>query len=375
MHVEPGERRDFLPALVHAVASTGADVLVESGIGSGMGLTDDDYTSLLPNVAVTDEDGAYRADVVLVLRSPDDRFDRMRRGAILISMLHFPTRPARVGRLLEFGIDAISLDSIADDGGRRLVENLKSVAWNGVDSAFVALERRWPGLQHARRRPVAVTIMGAGAVGKHAVESATKFGDVSRNDAYMARGLPGVEVVTIGRNLTSNAAYLADRLERTDILVDATQRHDASVPLVSNASLCHLPRHAVICDLVVDPYLLDAQPRVVRGIEGIPQGNLDRWILDPDDEAWNRLPPGIPTRERRTVASCYSWPGISPRACMDVYGDQLLPLLKTLIRLNGIDRVRPDGTFTERALWRGSLRAFVGEAAGQPSLPLVPGYP
>jgi alanine dehydrogenase len=124
----------------------------------------------------------------------------------------------------------------------------------------------------------------------------------------MQLGLAGVEVVTTGRNLTRDPEYLRGRLTVTDVLVDATQRHDPSTPLVPNDWLALLPSHAVICDLVVDPYLLDATPRVVRGIEGIPQGNLDQWEFAPDDPAWDRLPRGIPTAQRRTVASCYSWP-------------------------------------------------------------------
>ena len=64
-------------------------------------------------------------------------------------MLHFPTRPARVAMLRELGIEGIALDMIANDEGRRLVENLRSVAWNGVASAFAALERQWPALVSA----------------------------------------------------------------------------------------------------------------------------------------------------------------------------------------------------------------------------------
>jgi len=365
MHKEPSERRDFLPPFVGLLTALGAEVFLESGIGSGMGYSDVDYTALGPDVHVTDEETTYRQDVVVVLRSPEGRYEKMRRGAVLVSMLHFPTRPARVRLLQDLGIDGIALDLIANDEGRRLVENLRSVAWNGVASAFSALERQWPGLVSEYRDPVRVTIMGAGQVGKHAVEFATKFGDDGRNEAFMRAGLPGVEVVTTGRNLTRDAAYLRRRLAVTDILVDATQRRDPSTPLVPNAWIGLMPAHAVICDLVVDPYLLEVEPKVVRGVEGIPQGTLDQWEFAPDDPAWDALPPGIPTAERRTVVSCYSWPGVRPEPCMHVYGSQLAPLVETLVQAGGMDGIGPNGSFHARALWRGSLRGWLaGESPG-----------
>ena len=365
MHKEPSERRDFLPPFVGLLTALGAEVFLESGIGSGMGYSDVDYTALGPDVHVTDEETTYRQDVVVVLRSPEGRYEKMRRGAVLVSMLHFPTRPARVRLLQDLGIDGIALDLIANDEGRRLVENLRSVAWNGVASAFSALERQWPGLVSEYRDPVRVTIMGAGQVGKHAVEFATKFGDDGRNEAFMRAGLPGVEVVTTGRNLTRDAAYLRRRLAVTDILVDATQRRDPSTPLVPNAWIGLMPAHAVICDLVVDPYLLEVEPKVVRGVEGIPQGSLDQWEFAPDDPAWDALPPGIPTAERRTVVSCYSWPGVRPEPCMHVYGSQLAPLVETLVQAGGMDGIGPNGSFHARALWRGSLRGWLaGESPG-----------
>ncbi len=364
MHKEPGERRDFLPPLIGLLAGLGAEVYVESGIGSGMGYADTDYTSISPQIHAADEATAYGQDIVVALRAPDGHFEQLRRGAILISMLHFPTRPARVAHLADLGIDAISLDTIVDDDGHRLIENLRSVAWNGVASAFQALERHWPAMTVRGRPPVRVTIMGAGTVGKHAVEFATKYGDDARNEAFMRLGLAGVEVATTGRNLTRDADYLRGRLTMTDILVDATQRRDPSVPLVPNGWIDLMPEHAVICDLVVDPYLLDHEPIVVRGIEGIPQGNLDQWEFPRDDPAWDRLPPGIPNAQRRTTVSCYSWPGVRPEPCMHVYGSQLAPILETLIRTRGLDGVHPDGTYHERALWRASLRAWQrGEGA------------
>ena len=368
MHKEAGERRDYLPTLIHAIADLGCPVFVETGIGSGMGLVDGDYARH-PLVEIVDERTAYEQDVVVALRAPVERFGHVRPGATLMSMLHFPTRPARVRHLERLGVRAISLDTIEDDEGRRLVVNGKAVAWNGLDAAFGQLERTWVWMSRPGRRPVRVTVMGAGDIGKHAVEAATKYGDLARNDAFAAEGLPGVEVVTIGRNLTNNARYMRDRLRVTDVLVDATQRDDPSRPIVTNDDIGLLPEHAVICDLVVDPYLLDADPPTVRGIEGIPQGNLDQFAFGVHDPAWDCLPPGIPTAARRTVVSCYSWPGVHPAACMERYGLQLEPLLETLVARGGIEGVRPDGSFHERALWRGSLAGWrARESSRLPSL-------
>jgi alanine dehydrogenase len=359
MHKEPGERRDFLPPLVRMLAELGCDVLVETGIGSGMGYDDEDYASGSSRIRVADEPTCYAQDVVVVLRAPIGRFEWLRRGATLVSMLHFPTRPARVRHLEDLGLRAISLDTIRDDEGRRLVVNSRAVAWNGLEAAFETLERTWPRLTSRERGPVRVSVMGAGEIGKHAVEAATKYGNAERSELLTRCGLPGVEVVTIGRNLTCDERYLRERLRVTDVLVDATQRHDPSVPLVANADIALLPLHAVICDLVVDPYLPAADPPTVRGIEGIPQGNLDRYVFDVDDPAWDELPPRVPTANRRAVVSCYSWPGVHPKRCMELYGKQLAPLLETLVHRGGVGGIRPDGSFHERALYRGSLRAWL----------------
>jgi len=366
MHKEASERRDFLPPLIGLLTASGAEVFVETGIGSGMGYTDLDYSTLSPDVHVTDEEDCYRQDIVVVLRAPEGRYELLRRGGVLVSMLHFGTRPARVEMLRDLGVDAISLDLIANEDGRRLVENLRSVAWNGIASAFAALEHTWPDLVSTRRSTIKVTIMGAGRVGRHAVEFATKYGDDARNEAFIRMGLPGVEVVTLGRNLTSDAEYLKSRLAVTDILVDSTARRDPAMPVVPNSWIGLLPDHAVICDLAVDPYLLDAEPRIVRGIEGIPQGDLDQWEFAPDDPAWDTLPPGIPTAERRTVVSCYSWPGVRPEPCMHVYGSQLAPLLEVLVTAGGLESIRPDGKYFERALWRGSLRGWLTRSPAAP---------
>lgn len=359
MHREHGEKRDFLPELVRVATDRGVDVVVESGLGSGMGLRDGDYLDVSPRVHVGDNARAFAQDVVLVLRFPElEELPKLRRGAVLVSMVHFPTRPRRIRRLRAAGLEAVSLDSIEGAGGGRMVENLQAVAWNGLEAAFDALERGWPRLRSRDRPPVAVTILGAGRIGKDAAEAATKLGRLDRAEEFARAGLPGVLATVAGRNVTQDEGATRALLRRTDVLVDATQRSDPTRPVVPNAWLSELPAHAVICDLAVDPYILEVSPPTVRGIEGIPRGDLDRRVFAPGDPAWDEtVPAEIPSEHRRTTVSCYSWPGVHARECMEHYGRQLAPLLETFLEVGGVEGLRPDGPPLVRALWRASLRA------------------
>jgi alanine dehydrogenase len=355
MRKEPGEKRVFLSDFIQYVSKF-ADVYLEEGYGSRSGFTFDDYRRGNPNIYKCDRREVFAKDYVLVLRSPNENeWEFIPPGSCLISMLHYPTRPKRVARLQQCGIKSISLDSIVDDYNIRLVENMKSVAWNGLETAFGALEHTWPDLVREEDRPFRVLVLGAGMVGKHAVEAATKLGNIERNTEHMERGGPGAIVVSVGRNITSNTRLLETLFRETDILVDATQRRDTSKPVVPNEWLAWLPQHAVIADLAVDPYTLSVNPPVVRGIEGIPQGSLDKFLFWPQDADWDKtVPPSIPSANRRAVATCYSWPGIHPEACMDHYGRQLSPLMEVLLE-KSYDGLCENGGYFERALCRAKL--------------------
>jgi alanine dehydrogenase len=363
MHHESGEKRDFLPGFVGRLNKLGARVVLEHGYGAGMDLSEEEYRKAAPGVAFASHEEVYTQEHVLVLRCPPDVALRlMRPGATLISMLHFPTRPGRVETLRALGLQAVSLDSIKDDVGRRLVENLRAVAWNGLEAAFRVLARTYPppGLEASDRGPVHATVLGVGAVGVHAVQAASRYGDPRLWQSLARRGVPGVQVTAVEHDLTCREAVMRVILGRSDILVDATQRPDPGRAVIPNEWVAWMPEHAVLVDLSVDPYDCTAGRREVKGIEGIPQGDLDQYVFAPDDPAFGRVPDCVPTRHRRHTVSCYSWPGIHPRECMTVYGHQLRPLMRTLIEKGGAAHVNPKGKFFERALARALLSAWPG---------------
>lgn len=70
MHKEAGEKRDWLPDLVAKACSKGVLVVLEDGIGRGMGLSNQDYLRVSPNICVASRATCFQQDVVLVLRCP-----------------------------------------------------------------------------------------------------------------------------------------------------------------------------------------------------------------------------------------------------------------------------------------------------------------
>ncbi len=343
MHKEAGERRDFLPPLIAFLDRAGAEAIVlEDGYGSGMGLTADAYLRASPKVRFGDYDECLSQDVVVVLRCPaEDALRKVRRGARVLSMFHYPTRPGRVQLLRELGVRGVSLDSLTDERGSRLVQNLEAVGWNGVRSGMRALAAQYRRFEDPGRRPIRVKILGAGAVGGHAARAATRYGDPKWRSELVARGVPGVEVTVVDFDCTFRENDVLDLLERTDLLVDATARPDPSRYILPNPWLGALPPHAVIVDLAVDPYDFTRDPPAVKGIEGVPEGNLDQYLYRPDDPVYERMDPRIDTTNRRTALSCYSWPGVYPRECMEVYGAQLEPVLQVVLESPDLDALDP----------------------------------
>ena len=63
MHMEPGERRAFLPSFVADLEKHGAQVFLEEGYGSGMKFTEADYMKRAPKTRFVSHKEAYQERV------------------------------------------------------------------------------------------------------------------------------------------------------------------------------------------------------------------------------------------------------------------------------------------------------------------------
>ncbi len=357
MHLEPAERRCFLPCLVTTLAAAGAtQIVVEEGYGEPMGVPTQAYVDASPVVKTGTYEDCFAQDVVVQVRCPPDEALRtIRPDALLVAMLHFPTRPGRVATLSALAVRCISLDSIVDDMGHRMVENMRGVGWYGVRAAVRELARTHRRFESPGRGPLRATILGAGAVAGHAIRACTEFGDPELHRRLAARRVLGFEVTVVDYDTTWHENTMLARLEQTDLLIDATARHDQTQPVIPNKWVEALPQHAVILDLAADPYDFSLAPPHLKGIEGVPQGTLDQYVFGVDDPAYDLMDSRIDTRRRRTSLSCYSWPGVQPRDCMEVYSRQLGPVLEMLLLRPVEDWDVTSGHFVERAVARAEL--------------------
>jgi len=336
--------------------------LLENGYGTSMGLENSAYSGAVPSISFVSNREAYQQEIVLVLRCPsNDDLRNLRPESCLISMLHYSTQPERVRFLRSLGVYGISLDSIKDDYGRRLIENFHAVAWNGLEAAFGVLQGTYPnpGFFSSSRQAIQITLLGAGALGAHTVKAAVHYGSIPLHERLARDNVPGVIVTAVDYDITNHADIMQGLLSRTDILIDASSRVDTTRAIIPNEWLAYLPDHTVILDLCVDPYQQNNGKNYTKGIEGIPQGNLDQYIFTPDDPIYTNIPGFVRTKHRRDVVSCYSWPGIHPRDCMRIYGQQLHPIMRMLLSRGGLNGIDPNGHFFERATGRALLSNWV----------------
>ncbi|EGD54872.1 Re/Si-specific NAD(P)(+) transhydrogenase subunit alpha [Gordonia neofelifaecis] len=178
--------------LVAATAKTvaqlqqlGYDVIVEAGAGARAEQPDTAFADAGTRVGSADQ--VWAADVVVKVNAPtDDEIARMRRGAVLISMMAPGRNPELLEKLQNAGVTALAMDAVPRISRAQSMDVLSSMAnvagYRAVVEAAHEFGRMFTGQVTAAGKipPARVFVVGAGVAGLAAIGAASAMGAVVR---------------------------------------------------------------------------------------------------------------------------------------------------------------------------------------------------
>jgi len=200
----PGEQRvAFIPSSVERLVKKGAQISIETGLGSSLGIADDQYAKAGASIETNRQSLLSSADIVLRLRKPPlEETNFLKKGSIHISFLDPFNEKALVQALAQAQISAFSMEMIPRTTRAQKMDALSSQAnLAGYVTVILAAERLpkiFPMLMTPAGTiaPARVFIIGAGVAGLQAIATAKRLG--ARVEAFDTRAVVKEQVQSLG---------------------------------------------------------------------------------------------------------------------------------------------------------------------------------
>src|SRR5665647_2754611 len=177
-------RVGLTPASVRELTSHGHSVLVQTGAGAAIGLTDEQYQAAGATLATDAAQVFAQSDMIVKVKEPQPQECAMLRpGQILYTYLHLAPDPEQTKALIKSGAVCIAYETITGPGGGLpLLAPMSEVAGRmAIQAGATYLEK-----EHGGRglliggvpgvAPAHVVIIGAGVVGTNALQMAVGLG-------------------------------------------------------------------------------------------------------------------------------------------------------------------------------------------------------
>lgn len=347
--------RDFVPELFKFMDRYDCEFFLEDGYGGRLGYTEADYRAASPKVHFVTREEAFDKDIVMILKNPDpEDLEMLRDGCVYFSMLHYATRPKVCEVLGRKSIRALAMDHVVDDKGLRMFVDYFGTAFNACKAGVDALKETYPDFYSEKRGPIKALVMGVGGVGQNAIRSL----EILSDREFLGKPQAGILPIICTRTITGHPEVFDDIIKESLLVVDATQRRDESVFVMTNDQIGMLPEEAVIVDICADRYDFTVDPPLVKGMEGTLTGDSEHFVILKDDPGYDELPPIIGTENRRVTVSSNAWPGMDVQRSCQVYLD-LMKNYVGLILEKGYDNLCEDSdNLFERGLCRSTLTYF-----------------
>lgn len=256
-------RVGLTPASVRELTAHGHQVLVQSGAGAGIGMSDELYLAAGATLVADAAQVFAQADMIVKVKEPQPQECAMlREGQILYTYLHLAPDPEQTAALIKSGAICIAYETITGPGGGLpLLAPMSEVAGRmAVQAGAAHLEKSKggmgvllggvPGVAAAH-----VAIIGAGVVGTHALQMAVGMGArVTVLDKNVDR-LRQLDLVFGNRISTvySNAQSLEDAVLDAELVIGGVLIPGAAAPkLVTRNMIASMKKGAVVVDVAID---------------------------------------------------------------------------------------------------------------------------
>ena len=256
-------RVGLTPASVRELCAHGHRVLVQSGAGAAIGLSDAMYQSAGATLAADAAEVFAWADMIVKVKEPQPQECAMLRpGQILYTYLHLAPDPEQTQALIKSGAVCIAYETITGPGGGLpLLAPMSEVAGRmAVQAGAAHLEKSKGGmgvlLGGVPGVPAGhVVILGAGVVGTHALQMAVGLGArVTVLDKNVDR-LRQLDLVFGNRISTvySNGQSVEDAVLDAELVIGGVLIPGAAAPkLVTKAMLKDWKPGSVLVDVAID---------------------------------------------------------------------------------------------------------------------------
>jgi alanine dehydrogenase len=256
-------RAGTVPSSVRELVHHGHRVLVESGLGAAIGVSDADYSAAGATVVHSAAEVYERAELIVKVKEPQAvEIDMLRKGQLLFTYLHLaPDRKLTQG-LMDSGVTAIAYETVTDAQGRLpLLAPMSEVAGRlAVQAGATCLERDnggagillggIPGVDSAH-----VLILGGGIVGENAALIAKGMG---AHVTILDKSIPRLRELdnSFGGRVNcvfANAASIEKYALQADLVIGAVLVRGAAAPKLLSADLIKsMKPGSVLVDVAID---------------------------------------------------------------------------------------------------------------------------
>jgi alanine dehydrogenase len=256
-------RVGLVPAGVRELTSAGHAVVVETGAGSGIGISDDAYQAAGATVLPDATSVFAAAEMIVKVKEPQlPECSQLRRGQVLFTYLHLAADAEQAKALAKSGVTAIAYETVAmpdrslplltpmsEVAGRMSIQ-VGATALQKANGGFGVLLGGVPGVAPAR-----VVILGGGVAGTNATQLAVGLG---AQVTVVDRSLRRLRELDAQFGSQIETAYSTiESVERlviqADLVIGAVLVTGAAAPkLVTRDMLRRMEKGAVLVDISID---------------------------------------------------------------------------------------------------------------------------